>query len=204
MESRNNFKTIVSPTEATFSDKGSKFIGLAYPIKTEEETKEILLALKLQHKKARHFCYAYRLNSQDLFRANDDGEPAGSAGKPILNCLLSAELENIFIVVVRYFGGKLLGVPGLINAYKTVSIMALDEAIVMEDFRKVELKITFDFEQMNDVMQIIKEESLQVYDQNFDLRCEQSILLNRNVEEIIVAKLNSIPNLKLQKTDHNI
>ena len=199
MESRSNFKTILSPTEATFSDKGSKFIGFAYPIKTEKETKEILLGLKLQHKKARHFCYAYRLNSADLFRANDDGEPAGSAGKPILNCLLSAELENVFIVVVRYFGGKLLGVPSLINAYKTASMMSLEEAIIIEDYKKLELKITFDYEQMNDVMQIIKEENLQILDQQFDLICEQSILINKNAEEEIISKFKSVLNLRLEE-----
>ncbi|MET4080427.1 putative YigZ family protein [Pedobacter sp. UYP30] len=198
MESTDHFKTIAAVAEAIFSDKGSKFIGSAYPIKNEEETKSILLGLKSQHKKARHFCYAYRLNADGLFRANDDGEPAGSAGKPILNCLLSAELENVMIVVVRYFGGKLLGVPGLINAYKTASIMSLSEAIIIDDFQKTNLKVSFDYVHMNDVMQILKEEGLEVYEQQFDLACELKFWVKKSLEDQISHKLDSIPNLKLK------
>ncbi|MBC7416930.1 MAG: YigZ family protein, partial [Pedobacter sp.] len=175
------FKTIATVAEATFSDKGSKFIGYAYPVRTEEEIKSILLELKSQHKKARHFCYAYRLNNGGLCKSNDDGEPAGSAGKPILNCLLSAELENITIVVVRYFDGKLLGVPGLINAYKTASLMALDKSNIIEDFNKIALHIAFDHLQMNDVMQIVKEENIEIYEQQFDLECELKFRVKKSL-----------------------
>ena len=197
------FKTIATVAESIFSDKGSKFIGYAYPVRTEEEIKSILLELKSQHKKARHFCYAYRLNNDGLFKSNDDGEPAGSAGKPILNCLLSAELENITIVVVRYFGGKLLGLPGLINAYKTVSLMALDKANIIEDFNKIALHISFNHLQMNDVMQIVKEETIEVYEQQFDLECELKFRVKKSLAFQISDRLASIPNLSLSAISKN-
>jgi uncharacterized YigZ family protein len=112
------YRTIQQACEGTFKDKGSKFIAYAYPIASEQEIKQILMDLKAMHQKARHFCWAYRLTAdRSIFRINDDGEPSGTAGRPILNSLLSANLTNVFVVVVRYFGGTLLGVPGLINAY---------------------------------------------------------------------------------------
>lgn len=116
------YRTIAHPAEGIFKDRGSKFLGFAFPVKTETEIKEIIANLRAEHSKARHFCWALRLTAdRSVFRLNDDGEPSGTAGRPILNTLLSADLTNILIVVVRYFGGTLLGVPGLINAYKTAS-----------------------------------------------------------------------------------
>ncbi|RZL34499.1 MAG: YigZ family protein, partial [Pedobacter sp.] len=118
-----SYKTINGAAEGIFRDKGSKFIAYAYPIRSEEEIKPLINNLRSEHAKARHFCYAYRLTpDRSVYRINDDGEPSGTAGRPILNCLLSEDLTNIIIVVVRYFGGTLLGVPGLINAYKNASL----------------------------------------------------------------------------------
>ena len=127
------YKTIASTTQAEFKDKGSRFIAFAYPIQTLEEVKQYVSILKEEHHKARHWCYAYRLGVDGTqFRANDDGEPAGSAGRPILGQIDSAGLTDVLVIVVRYFGGTLLGVPGLIHAYKTAAAEALTVAEVIE------------------------------------------------------------------------
>lgn len=198
MDSSDHFNTILATSEAIFSDKGSKFMGYAYPIHTEEDVKQILLDLKTQHKKARHFCYAYRLNIGGYFRANDDGEPAGSAGKPILNCLLSAEVENVLIVVVRYFGGKLLGIPGLINAYKTASLFALSQAKIIEDFQQVILKITFDYAATNEVMHVVKDAGLIILNQQFDLDCRLTLSVKKASSTEINLRLASVATVKTQ------
>jgi len=122
MEEQYTYKTITAPTTSDFRDRGSKFFGFAYPVQDVEEVKEKVKALKKEHPKAVHHCYAFRIGTDGtLFRANDDGEPSGSAGKPMLGQIDSAGLTNVLVVIVRYFGGSLLGVPGLINAYKTAN-----------------------------------------------------------------------------------
>jgi uncharacterized YigZ family protein len=127
------YRTINRPSEGIFRDKGSKFIAYAYPFKSEEHLKELINDLKNQHPKARHYCYAYRLSTdRAVYRINDDGEPSGTAGRPMLNTLLSKDLTNILMVVVRYFGGTLLGVPGLINAYKSAAEDAIQQAIIIQ------------------------------------------------------------------------
>src|SRR5690606_11610433 len=167
------YKTIETPTEGLFRDKGSKFITYAYPFRTENQLKDILNDVKNTHPKARHHCYAYRLSmDRSVFRVNDDGEPAGSAGRPILNTLLSNDLTNIIVIVVRYFGGTLLGIPGLINAYKTATQEAISDAIVVEKYQKDIYNVQFEYLQMNDVMQIIKNEALDIQNQQFDLNCK--------------------------------
>lgn len=166
------YKSISSSSEGLFRDKGSKFIAFAYPILAEAELKPILLSLRAEHSKANHFCYAYRLSpDRGVFRVNDDGEPSGTAGRPILNTLLSADLTNILIVVVRYFGGTLLGVPGLINAYKSAANQALSTAQVIERTVNDTYELKFDYLVMNEVMRLVKEEQLQIIDQQFDNNC---------------------------------
>jgi uncharacterized YigZ family protein len=166
------YKTIESRAEGLFKDKGSKFIAFAYPILSESEVKPILLSLRAEHTKANHFCYAYRLSpDRNVYRVNDDGEPSGTAGRPILNTLLSADVTNILIVVVRYFGGTLLGVPGLINAYKSAAAEALGLAEIIEKTVNERYAIRFDHLIMNDVMRLIKEEQLNVLEQQFDNDC---------------------------------
>jgi uncharacterized YigZ family protein len=166
------YKTITHPTEGIFRDKGSKFIAFAYPLTTENKVKEHLVRLKNEHPKANHFCYAYRLTpDKNVFRVNDDGEPSGTAGRPILNTLLSADLTNILVVVVRYFGGTLLGVPGLINAYKSAAAECIKEAVVVEKSVNDVYEIKFGYLLMNDIMRLMKEEQLAILDQQFDNDC---------------------------------
>jgi uncharacterized YigZ family protein len=164
------FLTIKAPSEGEFKDKGSKFLAYAFSVSSVEEVKQQLDFLHELHPKAVHHCYAYRFGFEhEHFRANDDGEPSGSAGKPILNAIQSRQLSNILIVVVRYFGGTLLGVPGLINAYKSASLEAIDSAEIIEKVVVIEHEISFEFEQMNAVMKIMKTHSLKILEQGFSL-----------------------------------
>lgn len=166
------YKTIASPSEGIYKDKGSKFIAYAYPLRSEDQIKERVAALKSEHPKARHHCWAYRLTpDRSVYRINDDGEPSGTAGRPILNTLLSYDLTNILVVVVRYFGGTLLGVPGLIHAYKTATQEALTAAEVVELTVNDIYRVSFGYEQMNDVMRIVKDEGIGVLKQEFDSQC---------------------------------
>src|SRR5690606_1231162 len=145
MEEQYTYRTISSTSTADFRDRGSKFLAYAYPVDTVEEVKEKVKLLKKEHPKAVHFCLAFRIGTDGtLYRANDDGEPSGSAGKPILGQIDSVGLTNVLVVVVRYFGGTLLGVPGLINAYKTVTSSALSECEIRE--RNIEQKVSISFD----------------------------------------------------------
>jgi uncharacterized YigZ family protein len=165
------YQTLTSTAESLIKEKGSKFCGYAFPIADEEEVKIYVEELKTLHPKARHHCYAFRLGYKgEIFRANDDGEPSGSAGKPILNAILSAELTNTLVVVVRYFGGTLLGVPGLIQAYKEASVLALAEAEKEIRTINTEVRIDYDFPQTNVVMQLVKKLDLRVKEQVFEER----------------------------------
>lgn len=193
------YKTIENSSEGIFRDKGSKFIAYAYPIRSETEVKPILVNLRNEHAKARHFCYAYRLSpDRSIFRINDDGEPSGTAGRPILNTMLSADITNILIVVVRYFGGTLLGVPGLINAYKNASIEAIQQAKVIEKTVNEVYEVYFDYLQMNDVMRLIKEESIQVIEQQFDLNCKIKFEFRKSQLNQILTKFEKIDGLQLK------
>lgn len=166
------YQMIISAGESLIKDKGSKFYGYSFPVRDENEVQSRLEEIKSLHPKARHWCYAYRLgNKGENFRANDDGEPSGSAGKPILNTILSFELTMTFVVVVRYFGGTLLGVPGLIKAYKEAAKEALE--LSEKETRTINklLKIEYDFEDTNPVMQAVKKLDLNIKEQTFETRC---------------------------------
>jgi uncharacterized YigZ family protein len=192
------YKTISKPSEGTFKDKGSKFIAYAYPFRDENELKDLLASVKSEHPKARHWCYAYRLSpDRTVFRINDDGEPSGSAGRPILNTLLSNDLTDIIVIVVRYFGGTLLGIPGLINAYKNATQEALDVAEIIEKTQEDVYKIDFDYLQMNDVMRIIKEDNLEILKQDFDNRCSITFSVRKLHVNQVVHKMESLENSKL-------
>lgn len=171
-----SFNTIKKEARAQFKDRNSRFIGCVFPVRTEEEIKEIQQNLRKEFYDARHHCYAYILGpDKEKFRINDDGEPSGSAGKPIYNQLLSADLTNVLAVVVRYFGGTKLGVPGLINAYKTATKMALDEAGIKKEFIAAKVKLTFPYENINVAMQSTSKEFVKILSQKFEMTCEMEV-----------------------------
>lgn len=184
------YRTIETPAEGLYKEKGSKFISLAYPVYTEEEVKETMAELKKQYYDARHHCFAYCLGAdKGRFRANDDGEPNHSAGDPILGQIRSADLSNILIVVIRYFGGTKLGVGGLINAYKTAAADAVEHATVIEKHETVLLQARYAYPHMNDVMSLVKEYDLNVRDQQFELDCRLTLEVRKKLQEEITAKL---------------
>jgi len=168
-------------------------LAYAYPINSENEAKAYLLKLKAEHPKANHHCRALRLGiDRSVFRINDDGEPSGTAGRPILNVLLSRDLTNIAIIVVRYFGGTLLGVPGLINAYKTATEEALKHAVVVEKTVDDIYTIEFDYLLMNDIMKIIKDDNLTIINQVFDNNCSIQVAIRKTQVNLALSKLNKL------------
>lgn len=188
-----NYFTIEEPAEGIFRDKGSKFVAYAYPFTDEGQLKDIIAELKALHPKARHHCWAYRLTpDRTVFRLNDDGEPSGTAGRPILNVLLSKDVTNILVVVVRYFGGTLLGVPGLINAYKVATQEALEVATIVEKTVNDVYRISFDYLQMNDVMRLVKEENLLILSQQFDNLCVMDVSVRKLHVNPVVQKLEKL------------
>lgn len=193
------YLTIDKPVEGIFRDRGSKFLAFAHPINSEADIKPILAGLKAAHPKANHHCWAMRLGiDRSVFRINDDGEPSGTAGRPILNTLLSRNITNVLIVVVRYFGGTLLGVPGLINAYRTATEEALNIAVVIEKTLNDVYTIQFDYQQMNDIMRIIKEDNLNVLDQQFDNSCVIKIGIRRMQVNQSISKLEKVDSVVIK------
>lgn len=163
-----------------FKDKGSKFIGYIYPISDENEVKSHIESLKKKHYAARHWCYAWQLGVENIrYRANDDGEPNNSAGQPIYGQLLSKNITNVLLVVVRYFGGTKLGVGGLINAYKTTAKLVLEEAIIVEKTIDVYFQLNFEYADMNKVMRIVKENNLEIVGKKMELNCELMISVRK-------------------------
>lgn len=193
------YQTIKTTSEGIFRDKGSKFIGYAFPITSEADVKPIIAKLKTEHAKARHFCWALRLSTdRNVFKLNDDGEPSGTAGRPILNTLLSADVTNILVVVVRYFGGTLLGVPGLINAYKSATIEALNENKIITKTVNDVYEIKFDYLVMNQVMRIVKDEELQILNQNFDTNCTLTFEVRKANLNPVLAKLEKVEGIVIK------
>jgi uncharacterized YigZ family protein len=187
------YLTIEKPAEGIFRDRGSKFLAYPYPIKSENDTKPILATLKAEHPKANHHCWAMRLGTdRSVFRINDDGEPSGTAGRPMLNTLLSRNLTDILVVVVRYFGGTLLGVPGLINAYRTATEEALNIATVIEKTVNDIYIISFDYSHMNEVMRIIKDDNLEILEQQFDNICVVKISIRKMQVNKSIGKLEKV------------
>ena len=190
------YKTIQELSKGVYRDKGSKFIAYLYPLSSENDIMEIISALKAEHPKARHHCWGFRLSpDRTVFRLNDDGEPSGTAGRPILNTLLSNELTNVLAVVVRYFGGTLLGVPGLINAYKSATAEAVKNAKIIEKTVNSVFRIEFGHPQMNEVMKIVKEEDLKISNQNFDLNCSFLLEIRQSQVNKVLGKLQKVEGL---------
>ena len=189
MES-DEYQIITGEGEGLFKDRGSKFFGFAFPVNDEDEVRYWLEEVKSKHPKARHYCYAFRIGySGELYRANDDGEPAGSAGKPILNTLLSEEVTNSLVIVVRYFGGTLLGVPGLINAYREAAKEAVNNTEKKICTINDKIKIEYDFDQTNVVMQAIKKYNLRVIEQTFEQRSGIVVEIRKTLTGIIKEEL---------------
>lgn len=191
------YLTIEKPSEGLFRDKGSKFIAYAYPFKDESYLKDQIADLKALHPKARHHCWAYRVTpDRTIFRVNDDGEPSGTAGRPILNVLLSRDITNVIVIVVRYFGGTLLGVPGLINAYKIATQEALDNAEIVEKTVNDVYRVEFDYVQMNDVMRLIKEENLSILKQQFDNTCFIDVEVRKMQVNQVIGRLDKMEEIR--------
>lgn len=192
------YSTIEIPAIAEFKDRGSKFLAYSYPVDSVDTCKKIIAGLKKEHPKAVHFCVAYRIGVEgNLFRASDDGEPAGSAGRPILGQIDSKQLTNIMVVVVRYFGGSLLGVPGLINAYKTATTLALQLAPIVQKPIELQYELNFDYHQMNEVMMIVKQYNCSVTEQEAQLFVQLKIGIPKARLEEVLNKFNDLREVKL-------
>jgi len=192
-----SYKTIQTTSEGIYKEKGSKFIAYAFPVTCEDDIKNEIAALKKEYYDARHHCYAYMLGADKKnFRANDDGEPSSTAGKPILGQILSSELTNILIVIVRYFGGTKLGVSGLIHAYKTAALDAISNADIIEKTVNDIYEIHFDYLVMNDVMRIIKEEEPLQIGQDFNLTCKIILSIRQSEVEKIIERFSKITSVK--------
>ncbi len=175
-QNSDQYLSISAPSTGIYKDNGSKFLAFAYPVESEEQVKEHLAALRKEYFDARHHCYAYRIGHLgQIWRANDDGEPSSTAGKPILGQLLSSELSDILVVVVRYFGGVKLGVPGLIKAYKTATSEAISAASTITKTASATYEITFGYEDQGRAMKTIKDMALPVVSQHFDAICKITV-----------------------------
>lgn len=192
---KDTYLTIAHPSEGLYKEKGSKFISLAFPVHDEEEVKNHLEDIKKKFYDARHHCFAYRLGKDgEIFRANDAGEPNHSAGDPILGQIRSANLTNILIVVVRYFGGTKLGVGGLINAYKTAAAEALADSKIITETAVRSISVEFDYLMMNDVMKLIKEYEAAIKGQEFGNTCKIRLTIRLRQAEELMAKLTALEN----------
>ncbi len=201
MKLSDKYKTVGGESIGEFRDRGSKFLGYCYPVLEESEWQEKLSVIKKMHPKSRHFCYAYRIGREgNNFRANDDGEPSGTAGRPILGQIDSFEVINVFIVIVRYFGGTKLGTSGLINAYKTCAYEALSKAKIIEKTVEDIYKITFEYGLMSNVMNAVKKGNLNVVKQEFDAIAFLEIALPQSeVEDTLLQLKARIGNLHLEE-----
>ena len=183
------YRTLELPIQTEFKDKGSRFLAFAYPVQTAEQVKKHVDDLRQEHYKARHWCYAYRLGVDgNQFRANDDGEPSGSAGRPILGQIDSFELTDVLVVVVRYFGGTLLGVPGLIHAYKTSTQMALENAQIIEKNIEKTVRIRCEYPYLNEAIRIAKNHQAEIIEQDLQLDCRLTVRIPlANAEACLAA-----------------
>ena len=181
------FKTIAKPSEGFFKDRNSKFYAFAFPVENEEDIAKYRNDLRKKYHDARHHVYAFVLGEdKNIYRSSDDGEPHNSSGPPVLNAIKSFDLTNVLVVVVRYFGGKKLGIPGLINAYRTAAEDALNNAEIIEKIPVISLKLSFGFDKMNEVMKFIKQNSLKILKQDYSDTCSISIEADKeNVEKYL-------------------
>ena len=190
---QDSYKSIAAPSEGLFKDNGSRFIARAYPVETEEEIKDIVASLKKEFYDARHHVYAYRLGHKgDKFRANDDGEPSGSSGRPDLGQIDSNCLSDILVVVIRYFGGIKLGIPGLIRAYKTSTADAIANAEIVEKIASKIYRVHFGYMSMNSVMKVFKDMGLEQRNQKFDMECSIDTSVRLSLVDTFLEKMGDV------------
>lgn len=196
---QNRYKTILKPSEGIYKEKGSKFLSFVVPINSAKEVKEIIDEYRKKYHDARHVCYAYMLGEErNEFRANDDGEPSGTAGRPILGQINSFELTNILIIVVRYFGGILLGTGGLITAYKEAAADAIKGGEIIEKTIEIPLSIHFKYELISEVTRLIKEFNLSVISQKFETECDITFSIPKESFEKIKDKFEKIYGVQIK------
>ncbi|MBM6714560.1 YigZ family protein [Phocaeicola coprocola] len=196
------YKTIEGQSESVYTEKRSKFIAIAIPVRTLAEIKQYLEEYQKKYYDARHVCYAYMLGAERKdFRANDNGEPSGTAGKPILGQINSNELTDILVIVVRYFGGIKLGTSGLIVAYRTVAAQAIAEATVIEKTVDQDVTVAFEYPFMNDVMRIVKEESPEILEQSYDMDCFMRLRIRKSLMPRLRSRLEKVETLRFPEDD---
>ena len=194
------YKTIAAPSEGIYSEKRSKFIAYAFPVTSEQEVKQRLVEIQKEHWDARHHCYAYILGpNKDAYRMNDNGEPSGTAGRPIHGQLLSKDLTDILLIVVRYFGGIKLGVSGLQNAYKVAAKEALDNAKIIEKTVQEKYRVTFEYLHMNEVMQILKNPEITIVDRQSDMQCVYTIMVRLSIADKTISALQKIDQTMVER-----
>ncbi len=194
------YYTIEKPSVEEFKDRGSKFIAYAYPIETTDDFKKLLQNLKKEHPKAVHHCFAYRIGTDgNNFRVSDDGEPSGTAGRPILGQIDSKEITNTAIIVVRYFGGTLLGVPGLINAYKTAAALALQVVPIIQKQIEVVFNIQFDYTRINEVMMVMKQYNCTIISKEMQLFCHINAGIAKNRLPEVLYRLKELQQVEVKK-----
>ena len=199
MKSPDYYYTIDRPASEEYKDRGSRFIAFAYPVNNVDAFKICLRNLKKDHPKAVHHCFAYRIGTMgENFRISDDGEPSGTAGKPILGQIDSRNLTNASIIVVRYFGGSLLGVPGLINAYKTVAALALQTIPIIQKQIELTYSVHFDYTQVNQVIQVLKQGNCSIIQKDLQLFSEIIAGIPKNRLEEVIHRLNDLRNVELK------
>lgn len=198
------YNTIKSAGEGLYKEKGSKFLSFAFPVNSETDIKAHLAHFHKEYHNARHICYAYKLGYDDNspFRMNDDGEPSGTAGKPIYGQILSHELTDILIIVVRYFGGTKLGVIGLINAYKSSSIEAINKCEIIEKIRTNSISLSYDFSMMNEAMRLVKDFNLQMLEQNYDEACHLKVAVRLSEYERVYKAFEQVYGINIDKKNN--
>lgn len=199
MEPKDSYLTLAAPVQTAMRERSSKFLTYAYPVTDEEQIRTHLEALRKEFYDATHHCYAYRLGPQgEVFRANDDGEPSGTAGKPILGQLLSQEVTDCLVVVIRYFGGTKLGVSGLIQAYREATQEVLEAAEIVERTVDSIIQVDFSYMAMNGVMRIIKEMNPRIDEQTFDNLCTMRLRIRKSEAPILIAKLEKVEGVTIE------
>jgi len=194
------YLTIKEPSEGNFKDRGSKFLAFAFPVENEDDVNNFRAELRKKYYDARHHVYAFHIGTEQIFyRASDDGEPSNSSGPPVLGQIRSFGLTNILIVVVRYFGGTKLGVPGLINAYKSAAMDAINSATIIEKTIELPLKIKFQYPEMNEAMRLTKNDGIRIVDQQFDNECSMELRIKKSLFEHIFESFKNNRNIKIEE-----